>query len=120
VKIIKHESEVVTDEVHIIMEYPPGEEWGTHKSPRANRFIVTRDEANSELSTLEIFHTTLKSFQPSLVIIAGLHLMEGQNAKFRKERIDAMLANLLELPASHHIEKKTHCSTFGIGIHWVF
>ena len=34
-----HES-VEKDDIHLILEYKRNEEWGTYKSPRANRFVL--------------------------------------------------------------------------------
>merc|ERR1711991_562923 len=41
------------DPVHLILEYPKGATWNGMKAPRANRFIVVRDEYNSKLKAFE-------------------------------------------------------------------
>jgi ADP-dependent phosphofructokinase/glucokinase len=59
------------DEVHLITEYTTGEEWGGHKTPRSNRFIVSNDYTNSQLKTLEAFHQSITRYlyQPSTKLI---------------------------------------------------
>jgi len=90
-KSISHKGgEGVKDEVHLILEYAPGESWGQLTSPRSNRFIAVHDETNSQLLALEEFHATMLSeFKPAAIILAGLHLLEGQPEQVRRERVDA-------------------------------
>jgi hypothetical protein len=40
------------DEVHLILEYKKGEEWGGVPAPRANRVILTHDVNNIHLTGL--------------------------------------------------------------------
>eukprot|EP01113_Clastostelium_recurvatum_P025042 TRINITY_DN3004_c0_g1_i2.p1 TRINITY_DN3004_c0_g1~~TRINITY_DN3004_c0_g1_i2.p1 ORF type:complete len:344 (-),score=44.44 TRINITY_DN3004_c0_g1_i2:145-1176(-) len=77
----------VTDEIHLIAEYAIGSMWGTLISPRANRFIIVKDETNAVLQPLEDFHEAIGVFSPSLVVIAGLHLLEGKDAEYRAARL---------------------------------
>lgn len=67
-------------------------------APRANRFIITRDETNAKITTLELFHSSLEAYDPSFVIIAGLHLLETLSQGERDERLAAMLGKLEEVP----------------------
>eukprot|EP00026_Physarum_polycephalum_P008463 Phypoly_transcript_08549.p1 GENE.Phypoly_transcript_08549~~Phypoly_transcript_08549.p1 ORF type:complete len:475 (+),score=54.57 Phypoly_transcript_08549:67-1491(+) len=89
---------VVNDEVHLIMEYAKGAEWGNYTAPRANRFIVTRDETNARIAPLELFHKSLSNFDPTYIIISGLHLLETLPVEERTARLDTMLGLLHEIP----------------------
>ncbi|XP_023693967.1 ADP-dependent glucokinase isoform X1 [Paramormyrops kingsleyae] len=76
-----------TDEYHLILEYKAGEQWGPAQAPQANRFIFSHDVANSEMSLLETFVASLEEFQPDLVVLSGLHMMEGQGRELWEERL---------------------------------
>ncbi|KAG7268673.1 hypothetical protein CRUP_010884 [Coryphaenoides rupestris] len=67
-----------TDEYHLILEYQAGEQWGSTRAPQANRFIFSHDVSNGEMASLETFVASLEDFQPDLVVLSGLHMMEGQ------------------------------------------
>lgn len=68
---MEYANSVDSDEIHLILEYKSGEEWNGFKSPRANRFIVTRDVYNSEFQALEEFHEKMISFSPKLLVLSG-------------------------------------------------
>jgi len=74
--------EIETDDVHLILEYKRGEEWGGFTSPRANRFIVHHDLNNPLVSSLEKFSVELPQFQPDLLVVGGLQMMD--NFPFRE------------------------------------
>ncbi len=57
------------------------------RAPRANRYIVVRDSTNSKVMGLEPFHTALSAFEPSLVVIAGLHLLAEHTVSYREARL---------------------------------
>ncbi|GAM28129.1 hypothetical protein SAMD00019534_113050 [Acytostelium subglobosum LB1] len=88
------------DEIHLIMEYQRNESWGQHVTPRANRFIVSRDESNANMATLEVLHHHLKASsgteRTDLLILSGLHLLDVAHAN----RIDDMAKVLEETPHS--------------------
>eukprot|EP01089_Gocevia_fonbrunei_P011838 TRINITY_DN2625_c0_g1_i1.p1 TRINITY_DN2625_c0_g1~~TRINITY_DN2625_c0_g1_i1.p1 ORF type:complete len:501 (+),score=93.92 TRINITY_DN2625_c0_g1_i1:62-1564(+) len=86
------------DEVHLIMEFEKGTKWGTHTSPRANRFIVVHDESNSKLGVLEQFHKKIENMNPDLIVIAGLHLLEGQEPSFRTQSLQRVANALNKIP----------------------
>ncbi|XP_053201579.1 ADP-dependent glucokinase-like [Panonychus citri] len=76
-----------TDDVHLLIEYPTGENWlDLYSSPRANRFIVHNDDNNPLLKSLEIFHRQMNNFQPDLFVIGGLQMMEGYPGNSEKKR----------------------------------
>lgn len=66
---------------------PTGEQWGSSKAPQANRFILSHDVSNGEMSTLETFVASLEEFQPDLVVLSGLHMMEGMGRDLWEERL---------------------------------
>jgi len=84
--VLRTEDEVI-EEVHLILEYERGALWGNRKAPRANRFIIHSDTTNAKLEPLESFHQAVFSFRPSLLVISGLHLLEGETADFRLNRL---------------------------------
>lgn len=66
----------------------PGEHWGSAQAPQANRFIFSHDVSNGAMSTLETFVASLDEFQPDLVILSGLHMMEGQGREMWEWRLN--------------------------------
>eukprot|EP00118_Oscarella_pearsei_P012684 m.95441 g.95441 ORF g.95441 m.95441 type:complete len:342 (+) comp36851_c0_seq2:644-1669(+) len=82
------------DEVHLIMEYKTGDQWGTVKAPCANRFITSHDIGNGRLSALEAFFAALNDFSPDLIVISGLHMLEKQAPSFWKDRLKALVTQL--------------------------
>ncbi|RDD45185.1 ADP-dependent glucokinase [Trichoplax sp. H2] len=87
------------DEVHLILEYERDEKWGDIKASCANRFIMSNDIANSDLQAIETFAKNLKEFQPNVVVISGLHLMENKPKEFRMRKLKAMIEILGTLPS---------------------
>ncbi|XP_016426197.1 ADP-dependent glucokinase-like isoform X1 [Sinocyclocheilus rhinocerous] len=85
--VVPPESLQETDEFHLILEYKSGEQWGSSRAPQANRFILSHDVSNGEMSTLEIFVASLEEFQPDLVVLSGLHMMEGMGRDLWEERL---------------------------------
>ncbi|XP_029290650.1 ADP-dependent glucokinase isoform X3 [Cottoperca gobio] len=82
-----------TDEYHLILEYKAGEKWGSTRAPQANRFIFSHDVTNGAMSSLEMFVESLDEFDPDLVVLSGLHMMEGQGRALWEERLkEAVLA----------------------------
>ncbi|XDV53507.1 hypothetical protein PO909_021989 [Leuciscus waleckii] len=85
--VVPPESLQEADEFHLILEYKSGEQWGSSKAPQANRFILSHDVSNGEMSTLETFVASLEEFQPDLVVLSGLHMMEGMGRDLWEERL---------------------------------
>ncbi|XP_074489992.1 ADP-dependent glucokinase isoform X1 [Sebastes fasciatus] len=91
--VVPPESLQEMDEYHLILEYKAGEQWGSTHAPQANRFIFSHDVSNGEMSSLETFVASLDDFQPDLVVLSGLHMMEGQGRELWEERLkEAVLA----------------------------
>lgn len=91
-------SNIPRDEVHLIMEYSVGDTWGNLQAPVANRFISSFDESNSKMTMLESFFMSLESFRPDLIIMSGLHLLEGQTKEFFNEKIKTLKDRLHAVP----------------------
>ncbi|KAJ4938432.1 hypothetical protein JOQ06_003052 [Pogonophryne albipinna] len=87
-----------TDEYHLILEYKAGEEWGSTQAPQANRFIFSHDVSNGEMSSLETFVESLEEFDPELVVLSGLHMMEGQGRELWEERLKEAVSAISEIP----------------------
>ncbi|XP_026105437.1 ADP-dependent glucokinase-like isoform X2 [Carassius auratus] len=85
--IVPPESLQEMDEFHLILEYKSGEQWGSSRAPQASRFILSHDVSNGEMSTLETFVASLDEFQPDLVVLSGLHMMEGMGRELWEERL---------------------------------
>ena len=78
------------DDIHLIVEYKRNELWDTVESPRANRYIVHRDMNNPLVSSLEEFSAALPAFNPNLVVVGGLQMMD--NFPFKEgERLERIV-----------------------------
>ncbi|XP_047099923.1 ADP-dependent glucokinase isoform X2 [Schistocerca piceifrons] len=98
--------EISRDDVHLILEYKAGEVWGKYSSPRANRFIVHNDVTNPTLSSMEGFDEVLDSFEPDLLVISGLQMMDNYPFEFG-ERMQ-LLARVREQMRSRPASTKVH------------
>lgn len=95
---VPQDSRIPEDEVHLIMEYGLNEHWESLTAPVANRFITSYDESNSKLTMLDKFFEDLGPFSPDLVLMSGLHLLEGQSTTFVEEKIAHVKAGLDSIP----------------------
>ncbi|XP_047396399.1 ADP-dependent glucokinase isoform X3 [Sciurus carolinensis] len=86
------------DEFHLILEYQAGEEWGQFKAPHANRFIFSHDLSNGAMNMLEVFVSSLEEFQPDLVVLSGLHMMEGQSKELQRKRLLEVVTSISDIP----------------------
>lgn len=96
--IVPPESLQQLDEFHLILEYRSGEEWGQLRAPNANRFIFSHDLSNGAMNMLEVFVSSLEEFQPDLVVLSGLHMMEGQTKEIRQKRLLEAVASISDIP----------------------
>lgn len=71
----------------LLLSLSLGEQWGSTQAPQANRFIFSHDLSNGEMSSLETFVASLEEFQPDLVVLSGLHMMEGQGKELWEDRL---------------------------------
>ncbi|KAE8276932.1 ADP-dependent glucokinase [Larimichthys crocea] len=95
--VVPPESLQETDEFHLILEYKAGEQWGSTQAPQANRFIFSHDVSNGEMSSLETFVASLDDFDPDLVVLSGLHMMEGQGRKVWEERLKEAVSAISDI-----------------------
>ncbi|NWI77419.1 ADPGK glucokinase, partial [Dryoscopus gambensis] len=96
--VVPPESMQERDEFHLILEYQAGEQWGQVRAPAANRFIFSHDLSNGALNMLEVFVSSLDEFQPDLVVLSGLHMMEGQSKEMRHRRLMEAVASISDIP----------------------
>lgn len=94
--------ELEEDDVHLLMEYTKGENWGKFTAPRANRFIIHNDYNNPHLKSMFEFVKEVKQFSPALVVVGGLQMMDyfpflpGE----RKQLLQEMTSLLETIPRS--------------------
>jgi len=70
-------SEVATSDIHLILEYKTGEKWGNYKSVRANRYIIHSDKYNPTIQSLEPLVRTYEKFNPTLLVVGGLQMLDN-------------------------------------------
>ncbi|XP_067829532.1 ADP-dependent glucokinase isoform X2 [Heptranchias perlo] len=104
--IVPPESLQEVDEYHLILEYKAGETWGDVEAPHANRFIFSHDTSNGEMNMMETFIASLEEFEPELIVLSGLHMMEGQGKEERDKRLQEISVLIAEIPheISVHLE----------------
>ncbi|XP_055537449.1 ADP-dependent glucokinase [Wyeomyia smithii] len=68
---------ITDDDIHLILEYKTGDEWGSLRTPRANRYILHNDHHNPYLSSLDEFEQGLQGFNPHLFVVSGLQMMDN-------------------------------------------
>lgn len=83
-----------------VVSLPLGEQWGSTQAPQANRFIFSHDVSNGEMSSLETFVASVEEFDPDLVVLSGLHMMEGQGREMWEERLKEVSGRKLPLTLS--------------------
>ena len=106
VHIVGNVSESAQEDTHLILEYNLGAEWGPFVAPRANRYIVHSDYSNMLLESLGGFSALLKSFNPSLVVVGGLQMLD--NFPYEPEIRTGKLRELAEMLRSLPRKTKIH------------
>ncbi|GIY85870.1 ADP-dependent glucokinase [Caerostris extrusa] len=96
---------VVADDVHLLLEYPSGQRWGKFSPPRANRFIVHNDHQNPELSSLDTFVKQMEGYNPNLLVVGGLQMMDNfpMSENKRKGRLEKVQELMKKQPNSVRI-----------------
>ncbi|EDV96613.1 ADP-dependent glucokinase [Drosophila grimshawi] len=100
--------EIVEDDIHLILEYKAGDRWGPYEAPRANRYILHNDKNNPHLRSVEQLTDALKQYQPQLLVVSGLQMMDM--FKFtpgvREARLRQVQMQLTSQPSDtlHHFE----------------
>ncbi|XP_064489593.1 ADP-dependent glucokinase-like [Ornithodoros turicata] len=101
------------DEVHMLLEYPAGQEWGPYVSPRANRFIIHNDHKNPTLSSVDSFGPELEKFEADLLVVGGLQMMD--NFPFQEGQREARIREVQEVMKSTsvpvHFEMASYTDT---------
>ncbi|XP_044139295.1 ADP-dependent glucokinase isoform X1 [Bufo gargarizans] len=87
------------DEYHLILEYKAGEQWGSGRAPAASRFIFSHDLSNGAMTSLEVLLSSLEDFQPKLLVLSGLHMMEGLSQEKRASRLHEAASALSDVPS---------------------
>jgi ADP-dependent glucokinase len=110
---IPKSSHIPQDEIHLIMEYKVGEFWGPVTAPVATRFITSYDESNSKVTMLETFFENLENFSPDLVLLSGLHMLEGQSEEFFSQRLKVVKNGLRNISVTLpvHLELASMANT---------
>ena len=86
------------DEVHLIMELKRGAQWGNTLAPVSTRFITSNDPSNGEARPLESFFASMPAFEPDLIVLSGLHMLDGQTRQLQDDRLTVLTAGLDKLP----------------------
>ncbi|XP_015918354.1 ADP-dependent glucokinase [Parasteatoda tepidariorum] len=97
---------VEEDDIHLLLEYPSGQKWGSFVPPRANRFIVHNDHQNPQLSSLGTFVKEVEKFKPDVLVIGGLQMMDNFPMPESKQR--DRLQKVQELMKSQPDERRIH------------
>ncbi|CAG0881082.1 unnamed protein product [Cyprideis torosa] len=61
IEVVGPQTEI--DDLHVIIEYPFGAQWGPWIAPRANRFIIHSDSNNPRLSSLDAFSESIREME---------------------------------------------------------
>lgn len=88
---------IVKDEVHVIMEYKQGEILGDHVAPSSSRFITSHDLFSGSTIVIDMFFKACSKFNPDLMILTGVHLLEFQDKEIRNEKLRLIKRNLLQI-----------------------
>ncbi|KAK1891159.1 ADP-dependent glucokinase [Dissostichus eleginoides] len=86
-------------DIHLILEYPSGASWGQYTSRRANRYIVHSDEHNPYLDSMAAFAEKLKGFDPDLLVVGGLQMMD--NFPFQSGEQEGIMEELFHYVIPH-------------------
>ena len=100
VHVVGNVSKGTWEDIHLILEYGLGEKWGPYVSPRANRYIIHSDYSNMMLESLDPFSSLLKSFNPSLVVVSGLQMLDNfpYEPEIRTNKLQQLSQMLSGLP----------------------
>ncbi|MFH4978692.1 hypothetical protein AB6A40_005401 [Gnathostoma spinigerum] len=104
---------IVKDEVHIIMEYKQGEILGEFVAPASSRFITSRDQYSGSSVVIEMFFKAIAQYNPDLVILTGVHLLQNQNKDIRLEKLRLIRRSLLQI--SRHLPIHLELGNMGDG-----
>lgn len=52
------------------------------------------------MTMLETFFASLPQFQPDIIILSGLHMLDGQNEDFFASRLDVLVSGLQQVDSA--------------------
>ncbi|KAL7731510.1 hypothetical protein ACLKA6_011978 [Drosophila palustris] len=92
--------EIPDDDIHLILEYKAGDRWGPYEAPRANRYILHNDKNNPHLRSVEQLTDALKQYQPQLLVVSGLQMMDmfKFSPGVREARLNQVKKQLISQP----------------------
>ena len=84
------------EDIHLILEYGTNTTWGDYTTPRANRFIIHRDQHNPRMLALDGFMKFVQQEAPRLIVISGLQMLdnfpfEAGELEFQMQRLGEFL-----------------------------
>ena len=102
VSVAGNATDSAQNDIHLLFEFDLGDVWGPYTAPRANRFIVHNDYSNMMLESLDSFIESLESFQPELVVVSGLQMLDNfpLDKTIRSNKLRQLQQALSSLPAS--------------------
>ncbi|KAH8419634.1 hypothetical protein KR222_011394 [Zaprionus bogoriensis] len=107
-EIVLAGDEIPDDDIHLILEYKAGDRWGPYEAPRANRYILHNDKNNPHLRSVEQLTDALKRYQPQLLVVSGLQMMDmfKFSPGVREARLQQVQLQLTSQPKDtlHHFE----------------
>merc|ERR1719193_363827 len=71
------QEEEADDDIHLILEYAKDEAWEHLVAPRANRYIIHSDADNPWITSLEPLVKSMSAFDPHLLVIGGLQMLDN-------------------------------------------
>lgn len=94
------------DDIHLILEYKVGEQWGNFTVKRANRFVVHSDRSNPYIQSLENFEKKIVTVSPRLVVVGGLQMLDNfpfkeGDREYRMGALSGVLKNIPEATLIH-------------------
>jgi len=88
------------DEYHLILEYGVSEVWGDHTSACGNRFIISHDVSNGQMTAMDNFFESVKTSTNDMIVVSGLHLLEGQTVDTKHSKIELLQSHLRNIPSN--------------------
>eukprot|EP01155_Anaeramoeba_flamelloides_P001697 Anaeramoba_flamelloidesa1055911_29.p1 GENE.a1055911_29~~a1055911_29.p1 ORF type:complete len:482 (-),score=132.48 a1055911_29:94-1539(-) len=86
-----------SDQIHLILEYKEGSSFGGLTAGRTNRFIISNDYFNAKMKTMKLFNSQLTSYQPTDIVVTGVHLGDGLEKQDRLQLVDQFADNIKAL-----------------------
>ncbi|KAJ6255465.1 adp-dependent glucokinase [Anaeramoeba flamelloides] len=86
-----------SDQIHLILEYKEGSSFGGLTAGRTNRFIISNDYFNAKMKTMKLFKSQITSYQPTDIVVTGIHLGDGLEKQDRLQLVDQFADNIKTL-----------------------